>query len=329
MRRSVVLLLLIFHALSLGAAAEPAYQYFLTGDPANVTPRTSFGVFLAGGGKDQDAGFEWFLNKAGNGDIVILRASGGDGYHGYLQKLRPQVNSIETILFRSREASSDPVVLEKIRNADGLFLAGGDQWNYIRYWKDSPVEDAIHELVARGVPVGGTSAGLAVLGEFAFSAEHDTVRSPDALADPFHPKVTIATGFLRLPHLGCVITDSHFKQRDRMGRLLVFLARIRHGESRCRTSRGIAIDERTAVLMEADGSARVVGEGEARFLELATKPKSLSAGTPITTPDLDVYAAGRDAIFDLSQWQGRKGRAYRLRVQQGQVITTGAGGSFY
>jgi len=327
MRRSAFLLLLIFLTQSL-RAAEPAYQYFLTGDPANVTPSTTFGVFLAGGGKDQDGGFEWFLNKAGNGDIVILRASGGDGYNGYLQKLRPQVNSIETILFRSREASSDPTVLEKIRNADGLFLAGGDQWNYIRYWKDSPVEEAIHALVKRGVPVGGTSAGLAVLGEYAFSAERDTVRSPDALADPFHPKVTVATGFLQLPHLGCVITDSHFKQRDRMGRLLVFLARI-VTESPCRSARGIAIDERTAVLMEANGLARVVGEGEARFLELAGKPQSLSAGTPLTTPDIEVYAAGRKAAFDLSQWKGRKGRAYRLRVERGKVRPAGAAEGIY
>ena len=105
----------------------------------------------------------------------------------------------------------------KILEAEALFIAGGNQWDYVRDWKGTPIEDAIHMLVAKGVPVGGTSAGLAILGEFVLSAEHETVTSPQALKNPYHPSVAIAEDFLQLPTLGGVITDSHFVARDRMG----------------------------------------------------------------------------------------------------------------
>ena len=101
---------------------------------------------------------------------------------------------METITFKSETASREPFVLEKLRNAEAIFFAGGDQWNYVRYWKHTPVAEALNEAIKHCVPVGGTSEGLAILGEFAFAAEHDTVTSAVALADPFHEKVSVHRG---------------------------------------------------------------------------------------------------------------------------------------
>ncbi len=76
-------------------------------------------------------------------------------------------------------------MIEKIRNAEAIFIGGGDQSNYIRYWKDTPVEDAINFVAAKPAPIGGTSAGMAVLGEYVYSAEgQESLTSPAALADP-------------------------------------------------------------------------------------------------------------------------------------------------
>ena len=76
-------------------------------------------------------------------------------------------------------------MIEKIRNAEAMFIAGGDQSNYARYWKDTPVEDAINFVAAKPAPIGGTSAGMAVLSEFVYSAEgEESLTSPVALADP-------------------------------------------------------------------------------------------------------------------------------------------------
>jgi len=301
-----------------------SYRYFLTGNAANVQVKTKPGTLLAGGGKDVEAAMRWFIEKAGRGDIVILRASGADGYHAFLMGL-DKVDSVESIVFKSKDASSDPFVLEKIRNADGIFLAGGDQWNYIRFWKDTAVEDAIHQALKRGVPIGGTSAGLAVLGEYGFIAEHDTVTSPVALADAFHPKVSIGRDFLELPQLRCLITDSHFSQRDRMGRLLVFLGRIRQ-ESQCREVRGMAIDERTAVLLEPDGAARVVGENAVFLLKLTQAPQ-LKKAEPVSLPPIDVVRVQAGELFDLKNVRGAA--SYRLMTSGGKVTSSLSSGGLY
>lgn len=113
---------------------------------------------------------------------------------------------------------------------------------------------ALNDAIRRSVPVGGTSAGLAILGEFSFSAKHDTVTRATALAEPFHAKVTVHKGLLRIPMMDCLITGSHFAKRDRMGRLLVFLGRI-HSESACVDVRGIGIDERAAVTFDENGQS--------------------------------------------------------------------------
>ncbi len=116
----------------------------------------------------------------------------------------------------------------EIGKAEAIFIAGGDQAEYINFWKGTPVEDALDAAIRRGVPEGGTSAGLAVQGEFIYSAQKDAkdeenLSSKAALADPFQHQVVVVRGFLDNPLLADTITDSHFVRRDRMGRLLVMM----------------------------------------------------------------------------------------------------------
>lgn len=223
------------------------FTYYLNGSAADVTPKTQGGYLLMGGGRDDPAAFRWFLQRAGGGDIVILRASGSDGYHDFIAEIAP-VDSIETIVFHSAAAARDEFVLGRIRQAEAIFLAGGNQWNYERFWRDSPVAAAVNDAARRGVPIGGTSAGLAVLGQFAFSAEHGSANNPaDLVRDLF-----------RLPGLECVLTDSHFSQRNRMGRLRTFMEHLRPA---CANLLGLGVDERTSVLLEPNGATTLVGPG--------------------------------------------------------------------
>jgi glutamine amidotransferase PdxT len=61
-------------------------------------------------------------------------------------------------------------VIDTIRNAEALFIAGGDQSDYVKLWKGTPIEDAIHHVAAKPAPVGGTGAGMAIMGNsFDFS----------------------------------------------------------------------------------------------------------------------------------------------------------------
>ncbi len=85
-------------------------------------------------------------------------------------------------------------------------------------------------------------------------------------------RISLTQGFLDIPILKAIITDTHFARRDRMGRLLVFLARLNEPDGKALpgnvpTIHGIGVEERAAVLVEPDGKARVVGYGDAYFID--------------------------------------------------------------
>lgn len=81
----------------------------------------------------------------------------------------PDVDAAFQWMIQNQEAAADPFVLERVARAEALFIAGGDQADYIQQWKGTPLDGAIQALMQRNVPIGGTSAGLAVLGQFDFA----------------------------------------------------------------------------------------------------------------------------------------------------------------
>lgn len=281
---------------------------------------------MAGGGGDNDEAMKWMLERANGGDVLVLRASGADGYNDYFfSDLGVAVNSVETIRFDQADAAYDPYVLKQLSNAELVFLAGGNQYNYYLYWANTPVEDTLSKLISeKGITIGGTSAGMAILGEAFYAPPGGSASASEALSDPFHMDMQLIEygSFLHLPWMGNVITDTHYDQRERAGRHFVFLARL--------TSQynerffGIACNEYTAVCIADDGIARVYGEypdydDYAYFLQGNCQdmhlPEVLEPETPVTwnrsnaavkacrvpgTPE-GIY------FFDLSNWQSTAG----------------------
>jgi cyanophycinase len=320
--------LVLVTAAACAQAQHSPRSSWIVGDPADVRTPAQPGFVLAGGGADQDAAMRWLLHRSGGGDVVVVRASGGDGYNSYLKKLAP-VDSVESLVLNTPELAQDPAVADKIRRAEALFIAGGDQWNYVRLWRGSPVGDALQFLIDRGVPFGGTSAGLAVLGEFVFTAHHDTVTSAQALADPYDDRVTIGTNFLRIAALKNTITDSHFHARDRMGRTLVFLARML-ADHKLREARAIAIDERAAALLDPTrATATVEGRGSVYFLRANRPADVCRPGEPLTFKGVSVYRVSMGGSFDLRTWTGQGAVAYGLHVEKGRIRSTQRGGHVY
>jgi cyanophycinase len=309
------------------ATSQSDYQYHLSGNGEDVKTETSGGAMLMGGGTDVDAAFQWMIKKSGGGDFVVIRASGSDAYNPYIKKLG-NVDSVETLIIKSRKAASEQFVIDKIRNAEALFIAGGDQANYINFWKGTPVAEAIQSLVARQVPIGGTSAGLAVLGEFLFPALLDTITSKEALENPFNQHLVLDKHFLNLPNLQGLITDSHFVERDRMGRFIAFLARLKQ-DGWVKEAKGIAIDRETAVLVEADGSTALAGKNAAYFLRAQSKPEICTKAQPLTYRNISVYKISGTATFNLRNWRGNSGIAYNLSAEKGFLVSTQAKGLIY
>lgn len=258
--------LVILPAILLGWLAtinghSQAYTSYFTGDPSDVQTQPTGGVCLMGGATEHDEAMKWFLQRADGGDVLVIRASGSDGYNDYLySQLGVAVNSVETIVWHSAAASSDAYVMQQVQNAEAIWIAGGDQWNYVSYWKNTAIDAAINDRVANdNIVMGGTSAGMAVMGQAYFSAMNGTVTSTQALSNPYHSNVTLGyNDFLHVPYLENVVTDSHYDNPDRKGRHVSFLARLMTDEAIMPF--GIACDEYTAVCIDANGTASVYGE---------------------------------------------------------------------
>ncbi len=314
-------LLLASLFLTIPAIADPAYKYWRDGSADDITAKTTPGYSLMGGGSDQDAAFKFLCDKSGGGDFLILTASDDHDYNPYIQKLCRQ-HSVATLSVTSAAAANDPFVAATIRKAEALFITGGDQAKYVTYWKPSPMRQAIQDLIDRGVPVGGTSAGLAILGEFDFAALHDTAYSEESLKNPYNDGVTIDHGFLSIPHLENLITDTHFKKRDRLGRTLVFMARILQ-DGMAKQIRAIGVDEKSAALLEPDGSITIVGPGSgAYFYRPKSAPEICKPNVPLTFKEIEVYHVPAGGHFNVVSWTGNGGFAYTLNVENGVIQST-------
>ena len=316
-----------------GVAHAASYKYIRMGNPNDVQTPTKSGVAMMGGGSDLDDAFRWLCNKAVGGDFLVLRATGDDDYNSYINGLC-KLNSVATLIIPSREAAQEPGIADIIRHAEVIFISGGDQSNYIRGWQGTPVEDAINAAVAAGRPIGGTSAGLAVQGQFVYACLLDKpddkdLASTDVLPNPYFDRVTLVRDFLKLPHLDNLITDSHFAKRDRMGRTLGFLARIMQ-DGWSQSPHEVAIDEKSAVLLEPDGKATVIGSGKgAYFLRPAHPPDVCQKSQPLTFRDIAVYRVRSGGHFDFVAWTGDGGVSYSLSVEQGKIKSTQQNAAIY
>ena len=371
---SVALLLLFGWGQPL-YAQEEGYSYFSVGEPmakvARLDRKSRSSLVLMGGGPDVDQAFRWMIQQAGirpgsGGRFVVLRASGRDAYNPYifysgtgLQTDLPAarnwvggaalgLSSVETLVIRSRAAANNQFVNDIVRQADVVFIAGGDQSRYIRFWKNTALDRTLMELLSKNIPIGGTSAGLAILGEYSFAALHGSIDSTAALSDPFDPRITMdperrgaGKSFLNPAPLAGVLTDSHFDRRKRMGRLVAFLARLNGtaASSGCvgevlpqaadeNTSiRGIGVSEQTALLVEStpDGNEFIArrirnpwsdNEGAVYFVRPLAPPRECGTGVPLSIDKIEIRKlSDSKAVFNLSDWSGVE--AYIVNVDGG------------
>lgn len=317
------------------------YTSWKVGSTTDVTTTTTGGICLMGGGTDNDDAIKWMFQKAGGGDVVVLRSAGTDGYNTYMySELGVPVNSVETIIIDTRAKASIAAIATKIRNAEALFIAGGDQATYVSYWKDTPVEDAINYLInTKKVPVGGTSAGCAILGQYYYSAANSSVTSAQALANPYASGVTIGVNdFLSSPYLANVITDTHYDNPDRRGRQTTFLARMWKDLGAGLNAKGIGVFEKTAVCIDQNGLARVFAPTTASFayfyqIESNSTPETVVSGTPLTWNNAGkgvkiVKIPGNTAgsnTFDLNNWVTTSGTGIswgNIKVISGTLTET-------
>ncbi len=351
--------LLLATACTLAIAGKKPYDYYVTGNPdapvqISASPTTP-SLVLMGGGPDVDAAFRWMITRAGiqpgsGGRFVVLQASARDTYGPYILYSNAQLStttpavdgwtggaalglsSVETLNVPSVGAANDPFVNAVVARADAVFIAGGDQANYIAFWKGTELDRTLQAVLARHAPVGGTSAGMAVLGQFDFSALRGTVTSAQALADPYNKYVTLdpsplslSGGFITPPALANTVLDTHLDSRDRMGRLITFMARLvapvgtkgcTGGVLSTSAARGIGVDVEAALLVQGNGAYQpytarrvtnvsTVSESAVYFLRPLQAPTVCAPGKPLGMSTVEVRKlADSDTVFNLSDWSG-------------------------
>ncbi|HKV09842.1 MAG TPA: Type 1 glutamine amidotransferase-like domain-containing protein [Thermoanaerobaculia bacterium] len=322
MRRMMLSLLLL--AAMAALPAEAKVTRYLAGNAADVVvslagPAHDFG----GGSTDVDAAIQWMIDQvrgctscATKVDVVILRSSGSNGYNDYIYAMNG-VDSVETLVI-TRAADSNTVAVETtVKNAEVVFFAGGDQCDYVKYFKGTKVETAVESVYARGGGVGGTSAGTAIQGDFTYDGCGGSATSADALANPYHRTVTFTYDFFHWANLQNTITESHLVPRDRMGRTMAFIARqIKDGKAA--SALAIAVNEVTSVVVDRNGLATVMGDGPAYFVLGDHAPEVCVSGSPLTFSNYKIWKVPSGGTFDL---RNRPTAGYYLRSVTNGVLS--------
>ena len=253
------------------------------GTGADTRRRPLRRLVLMGGGREEDVAARSFVEASLAGDIVILRTSGSltsypEYFIGFLASVTPR--TVVTVRTSNPESGADPAVLCRVARAEAVWLAGGNQWNYLGRWP-AALHQALAAVAEREGAMGGISAGAVSLGQGAFDAQFGTVSSGDALADPLRPEVSVSRPVFAQPELDGVLVDSHFSEREREGRLLVFLARFLEDRGEGPVV-GVGLDEGVALMIEA-GSYQVTSRGSgAAWLYEVGGPARLEPGVPLS-----------------------------------------------
>jgi cyanophycinase len=245
-----------------------------------------------------------FVRRAGgqNSDIVIfpqpsvLKNTGSEYSRLFLDLGARSTRSLE---FRTRAESYDESFLHAVRSASGIFISGGTQMRLPATIGGTPLEAEILAAYRRGVIISGTSAGAAVMPRvmIAYGKSGST------------PRERIAQF---MPGLGLterIVFDQHFRQRDRLGRLLYLIAA--HSGLL-----GVGIDENTAAIVEDESYITVAGSGGVTIVDGsemdATNVAEVEKGGVVAVSNFRIHVLTSGCSFDVST---RKAKIPKLELQ--------------
>jgi cyanophycinase len=176
--------------------------------------------------------------------------------------------------------------LDRLAEATGIFFTGGNQLRLSTLLGGTPIAKLIRQANARGVPVGGTSAGASIL------SEH-MIAFGDEGASPISGSVRLAPG---LGLTNRFVIDQHFRERDRLGRLLTALAYNPFAV-------GIGLDEDTAAFIGPDNLLEVVGSGAVTVVDASALMYSsmdkVREGEPVALLGLTLHILTEGTTFNL------------------------------
>ena len=225
------------------------------------------GTLVAIGGHEDRDGERVILRAVADamcaGPMLVV-ASASRQPHRYFSRYRDAfggigVHDVRYLAVREAADASDAQVLDAVGGAGGVFLTGGSQKRLVEPILDSPLHQALLDVIERCGVISGTSAGASALGATMLSGTE-------------HPVLSRGLGLVP-----GVMFDQHFSQRDRIGRLTSALTQVP-------LHTGIGIDEDTALVV-CDDDATVIGAGTVTVLESGRPARRVHAGGSFTLGD--------------------------------------------
>lgn len=197
---------------------------------------------------------------------------------------------VRCIAPETRQKSNHPELLAQLEGMTGIFLTGGDQSKLISMIGATLMHRAILARFTAGAIIGGTSAGASALSEhmIAFGRSGSV---------PCQRMVNLGAGLGLAPDL---VIDQHFRQRDRLGRLVTAVLM-------CPGLLGVGIDEDTALIIHPDQPWEVFGTGTVTIVDGSqleyTDMHEVKRHLPISVCGMQVHTLAVGDQFDFSARQ--------------------------
>lgn len=216
-------------------------------------------IVLVGGGRIPQDAIAWFKKQAKSGKYLVITCQPEKSTRWF-----DLIGQVELI-------SPESFNITTLHNIAAIVIDGGDQWEYITRL-DGKILNKAHEME---IPILGTSAGAMILGDHFFTAEKGLINSHQAIQNE---NVCLGTDFANIQLFKYCIIDTHFTEREREGRLKVFMEKTN-------AKFGIGIDERTALCFDGK-KAIIMGEGNVTVINGSNinvykcKPFYLNSSSP-------------------------------------------------
>ena len=199
------------------------------------------------------------------------------------------VKSVQAVDVSSRADAIAEENIKAVREASGLFFTGGDQLHITSLMGGTELQKAIHEIYEKGIIIGGTSAGAAMMSN-SMILQGDGEEAPKLGAVEMGPGMDLI--------VGCMI-DTHFSQRGRHGRLLTAVAHYPQ-------DMGIGLDENTAMIVDK-GEMRVMGTGAVTIIDAGgmtyANTPYVEKGQNLALADVRVHVVCEGEKFNLFERQ--------------------------
>lgn len=195
-----------------------------------ITPGS---LFLSGGGTTPPEIVEAFFKACGGKSArVIVLPLASEKPDGGSEEFLKEHGATNTFLFaKAQPTANDLKMLRKeFGRAKGIWMPGGVQERYIQRLGKAWCDANLKPLLEKGVNFYGTSAGSMVCSEIMITGPG---KEPDT--------AETAPGFA----LTNWVIDTHFKQRNREGRL-------QHALKTTGLKKGVGINEREWIVIRSD-----------------------------------------------------------------------------